>query len=424
MIHQAPAIRVLVMLGGIPLHGQERGNIQVFTALQGQGVEPLFVTHKGYGHESIQPLLDRLGLPWTTGTYPGLISRGMVPREWAARAREVAAANRDFWQAGRAFGPTHIHVCNEGHFLLLLPAVRALGVPVVFRLGDEPRQHRPIFRALWRRAIVPSVDQFVCISGFVREKLIAAGADPSKIRVIHNAPPVRPEEMVAGGSAGSTGGDDALATVAAEPFGGRTVVYVGQLNENKGVHLLVEAALRLCQEQSDLRVLIAGDYEWRNPFAKGLMRRVERAGLTDRIRFIGYVNDVPGLLALADVHCAPSVWQEALGNVVVEAKQAGTPSVVFDTGGLPELVLKDGHDGLVCAEKSADALEAGLCHYLDMDEVQLTAAKRAAADSLGRLGITREAFTKAWLDVYSGAPSVPDPADAANQDALPGVLAP
>ena len=70
-------VRVLVMLGGIPLWGQERGNIQVFAALKGH-LRSLFVTHKAYGHESIQPMLDRLGLAWTTGTYPGLISEGWV----------------------------------------------------------------------------------------------------------------------------------------------------------------------------------------------------------------------------------------------------------------------------------------------------------------------------------------------------------
>lgn len=394
------APRVLVMLGGIPLHGQERGNIQVFTALKDTGVEALFVTHKAYGHESIQPALDGLGLRWTVGTYPGLLSRGMGPREWGQRAREIAAANWDFWRAGRAFRPTHVHVCNEGHVLALLPAVRALGVPVVFRLGDEPRQHRPLFRRIWHRLILPSVDQWVCISDYVRGKLLAAGADPATIRVIHNAPPERPPDLEISGTAGSTRGDDALADVVAEPFGGRTVVYMGQLNENKGVHLLVEAALRLCRERPYVRFLIAGDYAWQNPFARGLMAEVEAAGLQDRVRFLGYVNDVPALLALADVHAAPSVWEEPLGNVAVEAKRAGVPSVVFPSGGLPELVVEQGRDGLVCAAKTADALEAGLRHYLDATDAALVASKEAAKSSLARLGITREAFTEAWLDVY------------------------
>ena len=389
------------MLGGIPLHGQERGNIEVFNALQDVGIEALFVTHREYGHESIQPALDRLGLRWTTATYPRLVSRGMSARAWGERLWEIAAGNRDFLRAGRSFRPTHVHVCNEGHLLTLLPAVRALRVPVVFRLGDEPRQHRALFRRVWQHAILPSVDQFVCISEFVRGKLLAAGADPTKVRVIYNAPPARPPGFTVGGVTAGTDGDAAVAAAAAEPFEGRTVVYMGQLNPNKGVDVLVEAALRLCREREDVRFLLAGDYEWRGTFARGLIERVEAAGLADRVRFLGYVNDVPSLLALADVHVVPSVWQEALGNVAVEAKRAGVPSVVFSTGGLPELVVEQGRDGFVCADKSAGALAAGLCYYLDGSDADLRASKEAAKASLATLGITRGAYVRAWADVYA-----------------------
>lgn len=389
------------MFGGIPLHGKERGNIEVFRALKDTGVESLFVTHKEYGHEAIQPFLDRHGLDWTVATYPPRLSKGMNLRTWASRLREITQGTWDFWRVARAYRPTHIHVCSETQFVLKLPAVMALGVPVVYRLGDEPLQHRALFRWLWRRVIIPNVDQFVCISEFVRGKLLEAGGDPARIRVIYNAPPQRPPGFAVGGAAAAISGDEAVAAVAAEPFEGQTVVYMGQLDGHKGVDLLVEVALRLCREREDVRFLIAGDYEWENPFARSLIEKVAVAGLSDRIRFLGYVNDIPDLLNLTDIHVAPSVWEEPLGNVAVEAKRAGVPSVVFPSGGLPELFLEQGVDGLVCDGKDAQALEAGLTHYLDADEVALDAAKAAARASLDRLGITPEAFTRAWREVYS-----------------------
>ena len=94
------------------------------------------------------------------------------------------------------------------------------------------------------------------------------------------------------------------------------------------------------------------------------------------------------------------MWEEPLGNVAVEAKKADVPSVVFPSGGLPELVVEQGQDGYVCARKDAEALEAGLRHYLDLSETDLNAAKASARVSLERLGITPEAFTRAWQDVY------------------------
>ena len=79
---------------------------------------------------------------------------------------------------------------------------------------------------------------------------------------------------------------------------------------------------------------------------------------------------------------------------------AGVPSVVFPSGGLPELVVEQGDDGFVCDARTAGALEAGLRHYLDLSEGELIAAKAAAKASLPALGITREAFSQAWEDVY------------------------
>jgi glycosyltransferase involved in cell wall biosynthesis len=395
--------RVLVQLGGIPLWGQERGNIQVFTGLKEVGVDALFVTHKHYGHEVIQPALDRLQHKWIRGTYPKRIGRHMTVRQWLERLGEIALGNWDFFRAGQAYQATHIHVCNEGHFLTLLPAIRALRVPVIFRLGDEPRQHTPFFRKLWRRAIIPSVSQFVCVSEFIREKLLAAGAPPERVRVIYSYPqermPLRPGERL-GGSSGRINGDEHLLALSTEPFDGRTFVYVGQLNALKGVDLLVGAALRLCRERDDVRFLIAGDYSWQNPFAERLIEEVAAAGVAQRIRFLGYVADVERLLSLGDVHVCPSVWEEPLSNTVVEAKQIGRPSLVFASGGLPELVTT-GLDGIVVTDKTEDGLYSALSRAAAISEDRLAEMSGAARSSQQRLGITRDQFIRAWADVYS-----------------------
>ncbi|MDT0632217.1 glycosyltransferase family 4 protein [Rubrivirga litoralis] len=383
--------RVLVTLGGIPLWGQERGNIQVFEALRDVGVDALFATHHSYGHESIQPALDGLGLGWTTAFYPGRWVRGKGAGWLAGRFREALQSNRDLLRAARAYRPTHVHTMNERYAVDFLPAFKLLRVPVVYRAGDAPSQHRRIFRFAWRRLIAPSVSRFVAISGFVRDALVEAGVPPEKITVIYNYPPERPPRPE---------GSDLPADVTA-PYSGRTVAYVGQITADKGVDVLVDAALALCAERDDVRFLLAGNYSWKNPFADALRDRVEAAGLSDRVRFLGSVADVPGLLALADVHTAPSVWEEPLGNVVVEAKRAGVPSVVFPSGGIPELVVEDGRDAVLCRDKTPEALTNGLRHFLDLPADALADAGGAARASLEALGITREAFTRAWAGVFA-----------------------
>ena len=382
--------RVAVTLGGIPLWGQERGNIQVFSALREAGVRSLFLTHDEYGHLHIQPALDALGHEWTPTYYPGRWNRGMGLRWLVGRAHEAFRSNREFVRAVRAYGATHIHTMNEQYATDLMPSMRLLGLPIVYRVGDQPRRHRALFRFVWRRVLGPAVDQFVAVSGFIRDELVSVGVPREKIRVIYNYPPDRPALETT----------DLPGDLAAS-YGGRTVVYVGQITESKGVGHLVEAALELCSERDGVRFLLAGDHSWQNPFAEGLIDRVRERGLGDRIQFLGYVKDVKRLLALADVHAAPSVCDEALGNVVLEAKQAGVPSVVFPSGGLPELAHQPGVDTVVCREPSTKSLAEGLRHYLDLEPAGLREAGGAARSSLEALGITRGAFLRAWADVYA-----------------------
>jgi glycosyltransferase involved in cell wall biosynthesis len=230
------------------------------------------------------------------------------------------------------------------------------------------------------------VQSFVCVSEYVRESAIDAGTPAERTRVIYSHPPERPASEAA----------------PLDSFDGRTVVFVGQIAPHKGVDVLVNVAIALCQQRDDVRFLIAGRIARQNLFGVGLHGKVQALGLGERIQFLGYVEDVPGLLAAADVHVCPSVWEEPLSNTVVEAKQAGTASVVFPSGGLPEIVEHE-RDGFVCRARTAEALTEGITFYLDADADAVRAAGDAARASLERLGITREAFAEAWLSVYGGA---------------------
>ena len=379
-------MRILVLFGNIPLLGKERGNIQVLKTLSETGAEVLFVTNKEWGHEAIHPTLDELGMAWDPMVVARPLRRAMTPIDVLGVARDVVVGWGELMRIIRRFRPTHIHVPNEYQSLYNLPVLLLARRPIVYRLGDAPVQTPRFLKTLWSRLVVPRVSQFVCVSEYIRERLLEEGASPERVRVIYSYPPERaplpPEERVR-----------------VEPFDGHTVAYMGQIAEHKGVDLLVEAAVALCRERDDVRFLVAGDYTWQNPFAEGLIQHVESLGLSDRIQFLGYVEDVPGLLAAADLHVCPSVCAEALSNTVVEAKQVAVPSVVFPSGGLPELVEHD-VDGWICEAKTAESLRAGIARYLEMGEAELRSVGQAARASMARLGITEEAFADRWVEVY------------------------
>ena len=105
------------------------------------------------------------------------------------------------------------------------------------------------------------------------------------------------------------------------------------------------------------------------------------------------------MLAVSDVHVCPSVWEEPLGNVVVEAKTAAVSSIVFPAGGLPELVCHL-EDGYICAAKTQEELARGLRHFLDHGRDYAKELGANARASLERLGINRENFTQEWKRVY------------------------
>ena len=358
--------RVLVVLGNYALNGQERGNIEVFRATASHGLDALFVTHEAWGDAHLQPALDRLDLKWTTLAYARHFTKRLSAWDWVQNLGRIVRGSWNFGRIRRRFQPTHIHVANPHYFLCILPALLLTRTPIVFRLGDVPTEHHALYRTLWRRIIVPRVDRFVCVSAYIHDRLIETGCPPEKATVIYSHPAARAD----------------VPALDVPPFEGRTVVYLGQIAPHKGVDRFVEAAIELCRARSDVRFYLAGALARSNTFALGLIAKVKAAGLSDRIRFLGYLEDVPGLLAAADVHACPSVGAEALSNTVVEAKLAGVPSVVFPSGGLPELVTEQGRDGWVCKDSTATALREGVDHFLAMDDRTLASAGEAARASM------------------------------------------
>lgn len=134
------------------------------------------------------------------------------------------------------------------------------------------------------------------------------------------------------------------------------VLFLGRLHNQKGVDVLVRALVAM----PGVHLVVAGD----GPERRALHRLVERLGLTDRVRFLGFVprTEVPGLLASADVLALPSRYEE-MGTAVLEGFRAGVPVVAADTGGVSSMV-SDGVTGLLVPPGQPAALGAALQRVL------------------------------------------------------------
>ncbi|MED5099971.1 glycosyltransferase [Niallia circulans] len=112
------------------------------------------------------------------------------------------------------------------------------------------------------------------------------------------------------------------------------ILYIGRLSYNKGVQYLIQAISILKKEKINVICHIVGG-GW---YEEKLKVEVKKKRLEDSIHFIGQVNgsDVNKYYLNTDVVVVPSIWYEAAGLVVPEARKNGKPVVVFNSGGLGE----------------------------------------------------------------------------------------
>lgn len=132
----------------------------------------------------------------------------------------------------------------------------------------------------------------------------------------------------------------------------KIVFYIGRHVFEKGIHLLIEAALGILSGNNRTKFIIGG----KGPMTEELKVRVEQLGISDRFNFLGYMEDEirNKLYRVADVAVFPSLY-EPFGIVALEAMSAGCPVVVSDTGGLAEIV-KHEVNGMKCYSGSSTSL--------------------------------------------------------------------
>jgi glycosyltransferase involved in cell wall biosynthesis len=135
-----------------------------------------------------------------------------------------------------------------------------------------------------------------------------------------------------------------LATPSLTPL----AIALGRLHPNKGFDLLLEALART----KDLNLWIVGD----GPLLRSLMGLAAAFGVADRVRFLGWRDDVPALLAAADFLVSSS-RHEPLGNVVIEAWSANR-AVVATTCDGPAALIANGESGILVSIDAAALADA------------------------------------------------------------------
>lgn len=175
----------------------------------------------------------------------------------------------------------------------------------------------------------------------------------------------------------------------------------GRIRAQKGVDLLVEAALALFPDRPRAKLIFSGRVTADNQaFTDDLMARIAAAGLSDRIRFLGEVPwaQVVQNYQAIDLFAAPARW-EGFGLTPLEAMACGVPVVAARVGAF-ETLIRDGETGTLVARDDAQALTQALAHWLDDDAARSRAGQAAQAHVAANHAIEGEA--RAIVAVYQG----------------------
>jgi glycosyltransferase involved in cell wall biosynthesis len=152
--------------------------------------------------------------------------------------------------------------------------------------------------------------------------------------------------------------DDQIARLRGELglTGKRLVGIFSRLSPWKGQHVLIEALPRL----AGVHALIVGDALFGEmEYKTMLMRRAVELGVSDRVHWLGFRDDIPVLMRTVDLVLHTSTSAEPFGRVIVEGMLARRPVLATNRGASVEL-LGEGHLGLVPPDDPtalADAIE-------------------------------------------------------------------
>ena len=257
-------------------------------------------------------------------------------------------------------------------------AGRLAGVPVIIStvhnsMKDyEVRSLRRWLYAFLLRLTLPLVHQIICVSDANRRDLIEeCPAAAAKTHTVYNG--VDPLAF-------TSQPDHQRVRQELGVIQGPVLLTIARLTEQKGHRYLLQALPRLLETWAQLSCIFVGEGELHD----ALQRMAIDLGVEQACRFVGVRDDIPDVLAAADVVVLPSL-SEGFPFVLLEALAMGCPVVASRVNGVPELI-EDHRTGLLVPPRDPQALAAAIREIL---------SDPTAASKMGAVGraMVRERFT-------------------------------
>lgn len=182
---------------------------------------------------------------------------------------------------------------------------------------------------------------------------------------------------------------------AAEPAEAPTVAFAGRLVSEKGVDVLLRAAVRIVRTIPETRILIAGD----GPSRAALEEQCNSLQLQNNVAFLGQIprDELADHIGGAWVQVIPSVWPEPFGLATAEAMARATPVVASASGGSVELI-RDGDTGLLVEPGDDRALADAVLSLLENRKDAEDIGRRAREFAIEHLSV--DLFVERFEQIY------------------------
>jgi len=116
------------------------------------------------------------------------------------------------------------------------------------------------------------------------------------------------------------------------------ILFAGRLTPGKGSQFLFEALPAFLKKFTNFKIIVVGE-----GFLKKKLKKIaQESGFLSQINFLGKTDhkNLMKFFSRASLTIIPSLWQEPFGRVALESISYGTPVVVTNRGGLPEIIGK------------------------------------------------------------------------------------
>lgn len=322
---------------------------------------------------------------------------------------------RFFLRRFREISPEIVHLHNL-KFMSFAPlvAARKLGIPTVFSAYDNwalcpkyclidssggvcekfhglwcagcvPMKKKPFvaFRRQVFGGFIKKLDAIAVLTGSERMRYLRSGVDPERVHVL----PL-PLFMDA---------EDGAPREEAVEAG--TILFVGRLEREKGLHVLVEAMPMVLKRFGGAKVLVVGEHSGSDRYKREVTSRIEELGMGSVFSFLGKMGNsgIKELLLKSHVVAAPEQWAIAWPIFLTEAMSMGKRIVASRIGDIPAFI-KDGNTGYLAAhDRPFDFGEKILSALGDQSPVNTKAARMI------RKLCDRRAITKKLLSIYESA---------------------